>query len=647
MPPVPTRSFRRSSRTAGPGWRRLAVGIALGLLASGPTARGTAYAVEASATTSTSPAQVTLSWTAGSAPANGYAVSRKDPGATSWTPLVNLVGSALGYTDTNVTAGRVYEYQIVRQTANFTGHGYVAAGIDAPAPDSRGRIILVIERSIIPALTSEISRLARDLAGDGWTPVSREVGREDSPASVRDAIRSAANEDRANTRAVLLLGRVPVARAGNLNVDGHGGRPLPADVFYGDLDGNWPDTNGDGVLDPGTLPSDVDLMVGRVDFADMASFGSETDLLRRYLDKNHAYRHGLRRVAARALIGDRLGDFSGDSFSAAGFRNFSALLGPNRITTAAVEDNSPVGDRWITKLAGGDWLLVYGGGGGSSTTVSGLGTHGIYSDLHAADFVERRARGQFYLLFGSWFVEWNQPDNLLRAALATPDLGLTALWAGRPQVFLHHMAVGEPIGHGVRLSQNNSSLYASHVNRHTRGIHLALLGDPTLRLQVVAPPSGLQIGPGGGSPTLTWTSSPEATEGYHVYRGSGEAGPFARVTVSPVPGATFTDYTAPVGTHIYQVRAVRRESSGGGTYFNTSQGVFATATVTNPTPVPNSPAPGGGTSGGGSGQTPATGGGASGTSSAGGGGAHSPGMLAVLMLLVALRRRKSTDGVVH
>lgn len=642
MPPAPTRSFRRSSRTAGLGWRHLTLGIALGLLAGGSTARGTAYAVEASATTSSSPAQVTLSWTPGSVPANGYAVSRKDPGATSWSPLVNLVGSALGYTDTNVTAGRVYEYQIVRQTANFTAHAYVAAGIDVPPADSRGRIILVIERSIIPALASEISRLVRDLAGDGWTPVSREVGRDDSPTRVREVIRSAADENRAATRAVFLLGHVPVARSGNLNVDGHGGRPLPADAFYGDLDGNWPDANGDGVFDPGTLPSDVDLMVGRVDFADMASFGGETDLLRRYLEKNHAYRHGLRRVSARALVGDRLGDFSGEAFSTSGFRNFSALLGPGRITIAGVQDNSPLSDRWITHLAEGDWLLVYGGGGGGNTTVSGLGTHGIYADVHAADFVERRARGQFYLLFGSWFVEWNRPDNLLRAALATPELGLTAIWAGRPHVFLHHMAAGEPIGHGVRLSQNNSSHYASHVNRHTRGIHLALLGDPTLRLQVVAPPSGLQAGPDGGPPALTWTSSPEATSGYHVYRATEEVGPFTRVTASPVTGTSFTDYTAPIGAYTYQVRAVRLESSGSGTYFNTSQGIFAAATVTNPTPAPNPPAPGGGTSGGSTGGTPASGGGTAGASGAGGGGgAHSPVALVACALLVVLRVRAS------
>lgn len=613
---------------------RVFMGV-LGLFAATHRGGATAYAVQVSATVNSSPAQIALSWPASPVAANGYAVSRRDPGAATWSPVVNLVGTAQGYTDTNVTAGRVYEYQVVRQSANLTAHGYVAAGINVPAADSRGRIILVIERSVAAALPAEINRLVRDLAGDGWTPVRREVGRDDPPASVREAIRSATNEDRASTRAVFLLGHVPVARSGNLNVDGHGARPLPADSYYGDLDGNWPDANGDGVLDPSSLPSDVDLMVGRVDFADMGSLGDEIDLLRRYLDKNHAHRHGLRRVPAKALVGDRLGDFSGEAFGASGFRNFSALLGPGSITTAGVEDASPLAARWITHLTGGDWLLVYGAGGGSHTTASGLGTHGLYADVRSADLVEKRARGQFYLLFGSWFVEWDQPDNLMRAALAAPDLGLTAIWAGRPHVFLHHMAVGEPIGHGVRLSQNNSSLYANEVNRHTRGIHLALLGDPTLRLLVVAPPSSLQVAPGGGSPALSWAASPDASAGYHVYRATEEAGPFTRVTISPVTTTNYTDQAAAAGSYTYQVRAVRHETSGGGTYFNTSQGIFAAATVTLPTPAP----PSAGTGGGSNHPAPTPGSGPAGTATSSGGGAHSPAMMLTLALVIALRWR--------
>lgn len=633
MPLDTTDSLRRSRRAAGPKWRHLALRLALGLAPIAVAKAQTAYAVQASAAAQSSPAQITLSWLPGPSPSNGYALSRKEVGATAWTPLINLVGSATGYVDTNVSTGRVYEYQIARQASGLTGYGYVTAGIDVAPVDSRGKLILVIDSSIAGALTAEIVRLIRDLVGDGWTVARRDVGRGDAPASVRDVIRAAYNEDRANTRAVFLLGRVPVVRSGNLNVDGHGGRPLPADVFYGDVDGTWTDANGDGVFDQNQIPSDVDLMVGRVDFADMPGaqaatpFPGETDLLRRYLNKNHDFRHGIRRVTARALIGDRSGDFGGEAFAAVAFRTFPALLGPDRMTVANAEDVSPAAERWISRLTAGDWLWVYGTGAGDVSIISGLGLRGQSAEVWSADLVDQRARGTFYLLFGSWLVDWSRPDNIMRAALAAPDYGLTAAWAGRPHLFFQHMAMGEPVGFGIRLSQNNTSLYTNAVNRETRGIHIALMGDPTLRMQVVAPPSGLQVAAGGGSPALSWSASSEADAGYHVYRATSDAGPFTRVTASPVTTRTFTDSSATAGTFTYMVRAVRREVSGGGTYFNQSQGIFAQATVTNPTPNPSAPSPanngGGGSSGG--------------TAGGGGGGAPSPAMLIALALLVCLR----------
>src|SRR5262249_46389905 len=153
----------------------------------------------------------------------------------------------------------------------------------------------------------------------------------------------------------------------------------------------------------------------------------------------------------------------------------------------------------------------------------------------------------FYLLFGSWLVDWSQPDNIMRAALAAPDYGLTAAWAGRPHLFFHHMALGETIGYGIRLSQNNTTLYRNQVNLETRGIHLARMGDPTLRMHVVAPPGAVTVAPGGGSPALSWTASADAAAGYHVYRATSDAGPFTRVTSTPVTATSHTDLSAPAG----------------------------------------------------------------------------------------------------
>src|SRR6185436_3494357 len=105
--------------------------------------------------------------------------------------------------------------------------------------------------------------------------------------------------DPANVQAVFLFGHVPVLQSGNLNYDGHLARPMPADAYYGDVDGDWSGS-------PDFIPSDVELMVGRVDLFNMPGAGAaipwpnETELLRRYLNKDHDWRNKLINVPRRA-----------------------------------------------------------------------------------------------------------------------------------------------------------------------------------------------------------------------------------------------------------------------------------------------------------------------------------------------------------
>ncbi|HVS50751.1 MAG TPA: fibronectin type III domain-containing protein [Opitutaceae bacterium] len=562
-----------------------ALGLLLAVAFVAPVLRATdwtwTYAVEISATTETSPARVTLHWPADEIPATRYAVSRKAVGANAWGDSVSLDGPATSYVDENVSPGSVYEYQVQKFTASYSAYGYIAVGLDAPAAESRGKIVLVVDRSIADAIAGEIRQLELDLVGDGWGVLRHDVGRDDPPAGVRATIQSEYAQDPANVKAVFLLGHVPIVRAGNLNVDGHVARPMPADVYYGEMDGAWTDNDGDGVLDQSRLPSDVELEVGRVDFADLPgayvgnSFPSEIDLLRRYLGKDHAFRHALVRPPARALVGNVIGDERGEAFAASGYRNFAALVGSDHIDNAGTDETTPPGQRWISMLASNDYLWAYGCGAGSDISLGGLGFHGDYDDVWGSDFIEQHARATFYMLFGSWIADWAQPDNLMRTALATPDYGLAAAWSGRPHLFFHHMGSGETIGYGIRVSQNNDgTLYRNQVQRLNRGIHIALLGDPTLTLAPVAPPHDLRANNNGGDVVLTWSSSADHIAGYRVYRADNAGAPFLRVSGEFLGDTRFVDHPGNAADAIYMVRAIARLSGPSGSYFALSEGAF-------------------------------------------------------------------------
>jgi hypothetical protein len=335
-----------------------------------------------------------------------------------------------------------------------------------------------------------------------------------------------------------------------------------------------------------------------------ARFPAEEVLIQQYLAKNHDYRHAIIRPARRSLIADTFGDQAGMANSASGFRAFATFFGA--ANTEMVNTDTPAVNNWITRLAARDYSWVFGAGGGSPTTMAGLGTHGGEFAVWSSDFATLRTKGTFYLLFGSWFVEWDKTDNLMRAALAAPDYGLTAAWSGRPHLFFHPMAMGETVGHGIRLSQNNDTLYTNHSNRQTRGVHIALMGDPTLRMGVIAPPSALTVTGVTEGNRLQWSASPDSVAGYHVYRAATQEGDYTRLTESLVAATSFTD---PTGTaaHHYQVRAVALETSASGSYFTASQGAFPAQAPVAPPPTPPvtvTPPPAASSGGGGGGGAP-------------------------------------------
>jgi hypothetical protein len=533
------------------------------------------YAVQLSAAVQANPPQILLSWEPDPYGAISYAISRKSAQATSWGPATVVPGSATNYLDTNVVNGSSYEYQVFKAaTLGYKGYGYIYAGINAPMIESRGGLSLIVATNSTTSLSNELGRLEADLIGDGWRVTRHDVSSNDTPAAVRSLIISDYSANPSTHQAVFLLGPVPILHSGNVNYDGHFTRAMPADAFYADIDGVW--------NNPSFLPSDVELMIGRVDFENMPGAGApvpwpnETELLRNYLNKDHRWRHKLINVQHLALMGNRRGDESGEATAASGYRNFEPLVGPGNTVEADIQDNAPAAERWISKLATGNYLWAYGCGGGQTNSISALGTNGEYFDVWSTDIVAQDAKAVFVMLFGSYFGNWDGADDIMRAVLATPGMGLACCMAGRPHWFFHHMGLGEPIGYSTRLTMNNSTLYQSQSNGYPRAVYISLMGDPTLRLDPVAPISGLTAAPGADGVHLNWSASPDTVLGYHVYRSTNSAGPFARLTTSLLTGTGFIDATGSSGIYTYMIRAVKLQATPSGTYFNASQGIFVT-----------------------------------------------------------------------
>jgi hypothetical protein len=560
--------------------------LALGLtMVPGVTAQDSPqqHSVLATAVVQTLPSQITLSWPADLA-AKFYTVSRKSADGDAWSTLSTLPSNATNFTDSAVIVGQAYEYQLFKTNSTYAGYGYLQAGIELPLVDSRGKIVLVLSQMVATDLTAELQQLEQDLVGDGWTVLRHDVNPIDSPASVKQLIKTDYDADPANVRALFLLGAIPIPYSGDVAPDGHPNHQgaWPADVYYGELHKQWTDlsvtsTNaerarnwnlpGDGRFDQGAPPGEVNLQIGRVDLSNLTCFSnkdpsrSEKDLLRQYLAKDHNFRHGRLQVPRRGLICDNFPDKGTDPVAGSAWRNYSGFFGPQALTEVGWSNYFPT----VTREA---YLWTFASGGGQYYTCTGVGS----SD----DFALQDPKAVFTMWLGSYFGDWDNESNFLRAVLGSTTYTLTSSYSGFPHWLYHPMALGQTIGHCARLTQNNRAggLYPPF-NEGAGLIHIALLGDPTLRMFPVPPASAPTLARTTRGFRLSWSpSTDDAVRGYHVYRANSASGPFSRTTgATPLVATSFVD-TPPADVTTYMIRAVKLETTSSGTFWNVSQGVF-------------------------------------------------------------------------
>ncbi len=532
------------------------------------------FSVELSADVQSDPPRITLNWPS-HMEASNFIVYRKLKTGTSWGSVVgNLNGEMTQFVDTTVEKHIAYEYRVLKLGNKSSGYGYINTGIEVPAIESRGIIILMVDDTMIDSLAVEIMQLVEDLEGDGWKVRQQAVSRDADVTSVKESIGNIYNEDKVNTKAVYLLGRIPVPYSGDIFPDGHPDHEgaWPADVYYGDMNGNWTDISvnvevanaerhrnipGDGKFDQSLIPGDLELQVGRVDFANMPAFAAtETQLLRNYLNKSHAYKHKTFSATRRGVVDDNFGGFSGEAFAATGWKNFGPLCGPETVIA---------GDYFTTTMDS-SYLWSYGCGGGSYTSAGGIG--------NTNNFAASDLQSVFTMLFGSYFGDWDATNNFLRAPLAQGKT-LTNAWSGRPHWMFHHMGLGENIGYSARLTQNNNGLY--HASYGARFIHIALMGDPSLRNDVVAPASGIVANRLGDGAEISWETSSDQVQGYNVYVRHDQSDEYRRLNDEVIIP---NNYTIPClyeeGVHTFMVRAVSLQTSPSGTYYNMSQGITDT-----------------------------------------------------------------------
>jgi chitodextrinase len=521
---------------------------------------------------------------------NTATISRKTKTQTSWTQIGTTAGSNNQYVDSTPVVGTYYEYKIQISTSVGTAYGYVASGIQVPVVENRGKLLLMIDSAVanLSGMSTRLNTLRTDLKSDGWTLV--DLPQQYSVPTVKTAIVNAYNADPTNVKALLIIGHIPVPRSGlAFAPDGHGDHvgAWNADNYYADINGTWTDsgnntsnpnsffhnTSGDGKFDQSNFPSSLELQMGRIDFNWMdefsTSYGIQHDpiIYNAYFDRLHAYKVKSTIPQNRAFIQDNFHTSPGYNFAATGFRNFGSFVGPSNITSRT--GSSPT---MFSDLNNQSYLFAYGCGGGGYSSASGISTTGELADGNWG--------GVFNFMFGSYFGDWDTNHNGFLNAIISKGSGLTNMWLGGTQGHLHNMAMGDTIGYVATQSMNNkiSGIYypESGGNGTSVGsydnVELALLGDPTLRINMLKPPSNLAVNVSGNL-LFSWTAPAGETGVSYIVYEVGANGGLTRITPTPITATSYqSSVTNAVQNKNYIVKTYKLTTSQTGSYYNMSIG---------------------------------------------------------------------------
>lgn len=549
----------------------------------------------------TAPPAVTLRWTSGGPP-RPVLVKRRLRGQDGWTELGSATGNSWRDADDALRAGVVYEYLVGEPNL-------IQVPLAAAPVEQRGHVLVLVDETVERTLREDLALFEQDLRGDGWIVRQHEAPRHDDDAWRRGPVNSRYSKDleemksiirrehadaRGGLQAVILVGHVTVPYAGATAEDGHPEHQgaWPADAWFGDIDGEWSDrvirtpdrirnavfrnVPGDGKWDANRFAKDiapvgvehgVEVAVGRIDFANLPAFRaqSEVELLRRYFDKNHRYRHGQLAFAP----GVAAGGFFWTPFSSTGRGIYL------NATSCASRLFAEGADAAFLADAFGDavdslWAMQGGYGGADALHNSGQANQVQGTARHDTAWLaanEHRLHSGFHLLMGSYFGDWNlAQNNFLRGCVALPEAGLAALWTHDQRWAFEPLGAGEPLGSMfVQTARGDASTRTTYI-----------IGDPTLRFQVTAPPLNL-VGERRRRDGIVLNWSPSMTAGatYAVYRLPQDDDAFPqRLNAAPLTEPDFLDPDPERGRQTYLVRALVPVTTGSGSFTNLSQAAF-------------------------------------------------------------------------
>ena len=336
-------------------------------------------------------------------------------------------------------------------------------------------VYVLVNSTLYDALSSVFLTYTQDLEDTGFS-VEIPLNFGNTAEAIRNFL-----QNEALTReiaGILLVGNVPFARF-EINDTRYGYEKFPCDLYYMDLDGNWTDSDGNGVHDMhtnGTGDVEPEIWVGRLWASTM--IGDEIDLLINYFTKNHRFRTGELTLPKRALgyVDDDFVESYADDINSSLrkiYDNETTLIIDTEITNAADYKNR------LNDTLGYEWLhIVAHGNPYMHAFMNSSGQSNIYSwDVTSID-----PHVLFYNLATCDAANYLYPDYIGGSYIFADTYGLLAISSTKLGAMSNYTDFYGPIGEGKCVGQAFKEWFEKNGELDRFFYYgLTMLGDPTLR----------------------------------------------------------------------------------------------------------------------------------------------------------------------
>ena len=542
------------------------------------------YAIDAYAVPDSASGSVILHWKKDSA--GSYIIEKKilADNKFSWKKIAEI-SSADSFTD-SVSTDKFHtpiEYRIKMQLDDYSSaYCYISTSVGSLLLDKAENLLLLVDDYVYSNLNQKVNEYKKLFIADGYRVTLLSVPRQDSFDTVNIKLTKHLIDSINQIEPlsyITILGHAAVPYSGYDAVDGHPDHigAWPCDAFYVQFHDHWSDSlvdahsaadprniniPGDGKFDQLFIYDSVKIAIGRIDFSNLPDlYKSELQLYSDYIDRVSAYKHGELLLNKSAAIADGFGTDYNEITAAEGWQNGLSLFGSESANSVPA---------LVPYLVNHPDFYVYACNSGSFNSLKDQ----FYSQyLDTANF-----NCGIISLMGSYLADWDSQNNILRCL--TAHSALNAFFGGRPFWRLEDLNIDATTGEIYKKAINNSNFYNSTNLYGFRMLHIALMGDPTIRMFEVPAAKSFSAESTAGGIELNWSLPDNHTDlSADIYRASSIDSEFVKIR-SESEFSGITNFFDSLGTasDIYMIRLKPSAINSRSAEFSRSGlGIFASA----------------------------------------------------------------------